>query len=70
MAVLKNRAGMTTATVGTGTITLGAAIAANVAINSPSWQTFAQGGVQVGNVVRYLILDNNGNWEYGPGTYG
>jgi hypothetical protein len=70
MAVLKNRAGMTTTTMGTGTITLGTALAANAAINSPSWQSFAQAGVVDFNSVRYLILDSNGNWEYGPGTYG
>lgn len=69
MAVLKNRAGVVTATSGTGTITLGAAIAAGAAFNSASWQTFAAAGVANGDSVRYLILDSNGAWEYGLGTY-
>jgi hypothetical protein len=66
---LKNRAGMTTATTGTGTITLGSAIGSGAAINSASWQTFAAAGAANAVSVRYLILDSNGAWEYGPGTY-
>lgn len=69
MAILKNRAGVVTATAGAGTITLGAAIAAGVSPFSASWQTFAGAGVVNGDSVRYLILDSNGAWEYGTGTY-
>jgi hypothetical protein len=70
MAVLKNRAGVSTATVGTGTLTLGPALPAGTSINAASWQSFAAANVADLDVVRYLILDINGNWEYGPGTYG
>lgn len=69
MTVLKNRAGVSTSTTGTGTITLGVAIGGGVAINTVGWQTFAGAGVADGNSVRYLIFDSNGTWEYGPGTY-
>lgn len=37
--------------------------------NSGGWKTFAEAGVTEGQVVRYLILDGNGAWEYGLGTY-
>ncbi len=60
MAVLKNRAKMSTSTTGTGTITLGSAEA--------GYQTFADAGVANGNVVRYVIEDGN-NFEIGTGTY-
>jgi hypothetical protein len=69
MAVLKNRAGVGTSTTGTGTITLGAALTAAQNPNAASWQTFGTAGVASGDTVRYLILDSNGAWEYGPGTY-
>jgi hypothetical protein len=69
MAQLYNRAGVATATIGTSTITLGAALAAGTPINSCSFQTFASAGVGGGIVVPYLILDSNGSWEYGTGTY-
>jgi hypothetical protein len=53
---------MTTATVGTGTITLGSAV--------PSFLTFAQAGVADGNAVVYVIEDGNGTGrEVGTGTY-
>lgn len=69
MASLFNRAGMSTATTGSGTITLGSALAANTLINLCGFLTFADAGVSNGNTVPYLILDSNGAWEYGVGTY-
>jgi hypothetical protein len=69
MAKLYNRAGMSTATTGTGTMTLGAAIAAGAFINACGFRSFAGAGVADGDVVSYLILDADGAWEYGTGTY-
>ncbi len=60
MAKLYNLARMTTTTTGTGTITLGSAVA--------GYLTFAQAGVANGDVVDYAIKDGNDS-EIGTGTY-
>src|SRR5258708_6008220 len=68
MPNLFNRAGMSTTTAGQGNITLASALGA-VAINTASFQSFTAAGVTDAMVVSYLILDANGNWEVGTGTY-
>lgn len=60
MAKLYNLARMTTATAGTGTITLGAAVS--------GYLTFALAGVSDADVVDYAIKDG-ANSEIGTGTY-
>jgi hypothetical protein len=60
VAKLFNLARMTTATTGTGTITLGSAVG--------GFLTFAQAGVSNGESVAYGISDGN-NSEVGTGTY-
>lgn len=60
MAKLYNLARMTTATTGTGTITLGAAVS--------GYLTFALAGAANGDVVDYAIKDGS-NSEHGTGTY-
>lgn len=61
MAVLKNRAKMSTSATGTSSpITLGSA--------EDGYQSFADAGVANADVVRYVIEDGN-NFEIGTGTY-
>lgn len=60
MAKLFNRAKMTTATTGSGTITLGSAVS--------GFQSFADAGVANNDVIQYVI-EEGANFEIGTGTY-
>jgi hypothetical protein len=65
LAKLFDRVGFTTATTGTGTITVGAAI--TDAVNG-DFLTPADAGVANGDVVSFVIVDGN-NFEINSGTY-
>ena len=65
---LITRVGHSCSTAGSGTLTLGGALG-NVAINTASFQSASAAGATDAKIYRYLILDSNGNWEVGLGTY-
>jgi len=60
MAKLYNLARMSTATIGTGTLTLGSA--------ASGFLSFAAAGIQNGDTITYAIEDGN-NREIGRGVY-
>lgn len=66
MAKLFDRVGQSTATTGTGTVTLGGVI---TDATNGDLATFADMGAVAGNAVNYLITDGN-NFEIGVGTLG
>jgi hypothetical protein len=60
MVKLVNRAKMTTATTGAGTLTLGSAV--------DGFVSFAASGLINGDTIRYVIEDGNA-WEIGVGIF-
>jgi hypothetical protein len=60
MPYLADRVQETTATTGTGAVTLAGAVA--------GYQTFASGFGSTSSVIGYLIVSGN-NWEVGKGTF-
>lgn len=65
MAALYDRVKVATATTGTGTITLGAAVRSGTA---GDFLTFSEIGVPDGTLVAYFIQDG-ANWASGQGVY-
>jgi len=60
MALFYDRVRVTTATTGTGTITLGSPVA--------GYRSFAAGGAASNETIFYVIEDGS-NWEIGEGVY-
>jgi hypothetical protein len=60
MAKIKNRAWVSTSTVGIGTLTLDSPVS--------GYQSFAAAGIVDNDVVQYVIVDGV-EWEIGTGTY-
>lgn len=65
MGKLYDRVKVTTATTGTGTITLGGGVRS---ASEGDYLSFAEAGVANGETVSYFIIDGN-NWAKGEGVY-
>lgn len=68
IAQLGDRGGMSSTSVGTGDVLLGAALGA-VPPNVCSYIDFATAGITNGQLISYLILDSNGAFEVGRATF-